>query len=145
MMKFIADIVTGRVNYDANRCSFDTFAKVCVYRRAVDLLRKRGGETQREFQFGMATLLRLSQGSPLDDVEFAEAVERAKVALETMPANYAAAITARRRFGRTGYVDALVEEHGVSRALAAQWLHRAMDLLSQATGISIHDDEQRSS
>lgn len=139
MMAFIADIITKQIQYDPGKGTLASFAKICVYRRAVDLVRKRGRDVQRDFGYGLKTLLRLPQQTPLDDAEFAEAVERARIALETMPANHVAAVEARHRHGRDGYKAALVREHDISPDLAAQWLRRGLKALSDATGLAAED------
>jgi RNA polymerase sigma factor (sigma-70 family) len=140
MMRFIVDLIKGKVKYDYRLASLESFAKMHVFRRAVDLLRKRGRDQERDRSHGTATLLRLSNGSPLDDMEFAELVERAKVAIAAMPENYKAAVEARWRYGRDGYKAALVREFGVSPSVAAQWLRRGMLRLSDATGLAARQD-----
>lgn len=139
MMAFIADIISKKIRYDSDKGTLISFAKVCVYRKAIDLLRKRGRAKQQDFGYGLKSLLRLQQESPLSDAEFAEAVERAKIAFETMPPNHRAAVEARHRHGRDGYKAVLVREYGITPGLAAQWLRRGLKALSEATGLAAEE------
>lgn len=137
MSVFITDVISGKVKYVATDGPLVAFAKTCVYREAIDLLRKKGRQTQRELDFMHRTLPRLVSESPAEQLEFSEAVERTLVALENMPANHAAAVRALIRYGRAGYKDKMIREYGITGDLAAKWLQRGLDALEIATGLHI--------
>lgn len=138
---FIADLFESPTTYRVTLASIEHYAKVCVKRKAIDLLRRR--ETQRQYELGVGAsgMLQLASTGSDTDLDLATIVARAKVAVETFDPKYKAALFAMWRFGSEGYKQALIDQFGITGDTAAQWLTRARRLLEEALGSAIRLDQ----
>ncbi|MCA9304967.1 MAG: sigma-70 family RNA polymerase sigma factor [Phycisphaerales bacterium] len=134
---FIADLVESPANYRVDRASIEHYAKVCVKRKAIDLLRRRGTQRQYELGPGASAVLRLAVDETACDMDLAIIKERAKVAVESFDPKYKAALHAVWQFGPEGYRQALMDQFGITGNAAAQWLSRARRMLEEALGSAV--------
>ncbi len=132
IMGFLADLVKDPTIYQYEKASLTHFAKICIKRKAIDLLRRRNTAKQFELVSGIAGVLSYAgETSPLD-IEFRLDVERVKVEIADLDPKYQAALHAYVRHGRADYKAALVREYGIKPDAAATWLSRAFKTLRAA-------------
>lgn len=137
---FIADLFESPTTYNVTLASIEHYAKICVKRKAIDLLRRRDTQRQYELGVGASGVLQLAAMGPDSDLDLATVMARAKVAVETFDPKYKAALFALWQFGSEGYKQALIDQFDITGDTAAQWLTRARRLLEKALGSAIRLD-----
>jgi DNA-directed RNA polymerase specialized sigma24 family protein len=137
---FIADLFESPTAYKVGLASIEHYAKICVKRKAIDLLRRRDTQRQYELRVGATGVLQMSEMGSEGDLDLATVMARAKVEVETFDPKYKAALFALWRFGPDGYKQDLIDRFGISGDTAAQWLSRARRLLGEALGPAIRLD-----